>query len=425
MPAGPEPMTAARRPGRGLLLERQRRVDALVEHRPEDLVAGVAVAVADGDRLVDLVAAAVLLARGGADAAEHAGERDRALEDAHRLAPVGLGVRLEEARDVDVARALVLAGRQAVGVVVAEDQLEVGPADPAQLVGLGADHHVRLGRARAADRRLVLALDLDHAHPAGAEARQLGLVAQRGDLDAVVAADLEDRLALEALDDPPVDLDADPRRALRPLRRLRRDEPLGEGVLARRRRVVDARGVRADLPGTVERRLGTDDEVGHQRDPAAVAPAPTAIGVQTPAGQVERRRWSSSSDRKYRIALVNGRVARRSWSHSAEAAMSCARSTRRAGVGGLRACRSRCGRRSRTAGAGRSGRGWTCRRPRPPRSCVRSRARSTMQARSSAMTTEPGADVGARLAQRVELVRGVQQVRGAGGRRSGRRRGRP
>ena len=201
--------------GRGLLLERQRRVDALVEHRPQDLVARVAVAVADRDRLVHLVAAAVLLARGGAHAAEHAGERDRALEDPHRLAPVGLGVRPQEARDVDVARALVLAGRQAVRVVVAEDQLEVGPADPAQLVGLGLDLHLRLGQARAGDRRLLLALDLDHAHPARAEARQLGLVAQGGDLDAVVAADLEDRLALEALDDAPVHLDPDPRRALR------------------------------------------------------------------------------------------------------------------------------------------------------------------------------------------------------------------
>ena len=132
--------------GRGLLLERQRRVDVLVEHRPQDLVAGVAVAVADRDRLVHLVPAAVLLARGGAHPAEHAGERDRALEDPHRLAPVGLRVGLEEARDVDVAGALVLARRQAVRVVVGEDQLEVGLADPAQLVGLGADHHVRLGQ---------------------------------------------------------------------------------------------------------------------------------------------------------------------------------------------------------------------------------------------------------------------------------------
>ena len=115
---------------------------------------------------------------------------------------VALGVRLQEARDVDVAGALVLAGRQAVGVVVAEDQLEVGLAD----LGAGASVWVWTTMpgsacARAADRRVVLALDLDHAHPAGAEAGQLGLVAQGRDLDAVVAADLEDRLALAALDD--------------------------------------------------------------------------------------------------------------------------------------------------------------------------------------------------------------------------------
>ena len=127
--------------GRRLELERDRRVDVLVEHRLDDLVAGVAVAVADGDRLVDLVAPAVLLARRRADPAEDARERDRPLEDPGRLAPVRLGVRLEEARDVDVARALVLAGRQAVRVVVAEDQLEVRPAQPADLLGLGLDLH--------------------------------------------------------------------------------------------------------------------------------------------------------------------------------------------------------------------------------------------------------------------------------------------
>ena len=41
----------------------------------------------------------------------------------------------------------------------------------------------------------VLALDLDHAHPAGAEAGQFRLVAQRWHLDAVLAAYLEDGLA--------------------------------------------------------------------------------------------------------------------------------------------------------------------------------------------------------------------------------------
>jgi hypothetical protein len=59
---------------------------------------------------------------------------------------------------------------------------------------------------------VLLALDLDHAHPARAEAGQLGLVAQCRDLDAVVATDLEDRLALEALDHAAVDLDPDARR---------------------------------------------------------------------------------------------------------------------------------------------------------------------------------------------------------------------
>ena len=75
---------------------------------------------------------------------------------------------------------------------------------------------------------MLLALDLDDAHPAGAEAGQLRLVAQGRDLDPVVAADLEDRLALEALDDAPVDLDPDARRRLRPLRRLRVEQALGE-----------------------------------------------------------------------------------------------------------------------------------------------------------------------------------------------------
>src|SRR4029079_10669720 len=48
-----------------------------------------------------------------------------------------------------VARALVLAGRQAVGVVVREDQFEVRPPQPADLFGLRLDLHVRLARSGA------------------------------------------------------------------------------------------------------------------------------------------------------------------------------------------------------------------------------------------------------------------------------------
>ena len=149
---------------------------------------------------------------------------------------------------------------------------------------------------------MLLALDLDDAHPARPEAGQLRLVAERRDLDPVVAADLEDRLALEALDDAPVDLDPDPRRRLRPLRRLGREQALGDRVGDR-----------------LERRLGASGRVIRSAISSQwAAPAATAIGRQTPAGQVLRRMCSSSSDRKYRIPLAYGSVASRSWSHSAE-----------------------------------------------------------------------------------------------------------
>ena len=82
--AGDQQVVGGRHPGRPgpddrgpaaglrLDLERDRRILALVEHRLDDLVAGVAVRVADRDRLVDLVAPAVLLARRRADPAEDA-----------------------------------------------------------------------------------------------------------------------------------------------------------------------------------------------------------------------------------------------------------------------------------------------------------------------------------------------------------------
>ena len=64
--------------------------------------------------------------------------------------------------------------------------------------------------------------------------------------------------------------------------------------------------------------VGAGDQVGHDRL-HEVAPAATAIGWQTPAGQALRTMCSSSSDRKYRIPLLSGRVVRRSWSHRADA----------------------------------------------------------------------------------------------------------
>ncbi len=198
--------------------------------RLEHLVARVAVAVADGDGLFHLIPAAVLLAGRGAHAAEDAREGDGALEDARGLDERALRVCLQETRDIDVAGALVLAGRQAVGVVVAEDQLQVGLADLAQPRRLGLDDHPRLGIPGAADGRRVLALDLDDAHAAGPEARQLGLVAQGRHLDAVVAADLEDGLADATGQGSAIDLEVEGRRDLASLGALGRQQPLGDRI---------------------------------------------------------------------------------------------------------------------------------------------------------------------------------------------------
>jgi hypothetical protein len=369
-------MTAARPAGLRLDLERHRRVDLVVEHRLEDLVAGVAVRVADRDRLVDLVAPAVLLARRRADPAQHARERDRALEDPGALAPVRLGVGLQEARDVDVAGALVLARRQAVRVVVAEDQLEVRPAEAADVVGLGLHDHVRLGGPGAADRRVLLALDVDDAHPAGPEAGQLGLVAERRDLDPVVAADLEDRLALEALDDPAVDLDPDARRRLRPLRRLRRQEALAEGV-----------GEGLELHGLGAFRAG--DQVGHLssvglargpgRNGDGAADAGWAGAAEDVLVELAPEVSHSGCVRKRRQALV---VAQAEATTSADRSASSWRSV---GLGRPVAIRSPISLIRRVP----IRHGIVLPHASSAQNRVRSRARSTTQARSSAATIDP------------------------------------
>ena len=275
MPAGPEPMTATRLPDAGWTSNGTGAFCA-ERLRLEHLVARVPVAVADGDGLLDLVPPAVLLAGRRAHPAEHARERDGPLEDARRLGEGALGVRLEEARDVDVAGALVLAGRQAVRVVVAEDELEVGLADLAQPGRLGRTTISGSAFAGAADGRGVLTLDLDHAHPARPEPGQLGLVAQRGHLDAVVAADLEDGLAFAPREGRGRRSRWMKRgRDLRSLRALRREQPFRDRVdgvvpelAGRCRSSVEAiPGVRRGL------RLGRWSSVCHRGDPDGLADA--------------------------------------------------------------------------------------------------------------------------------------------------------
>jgi len=82
---------ATRLPVFGEGLERQRRLDAALLRR-ENRVAGVAVAVPDGDGLVHLVAAAVVLARRRADAAKDGRKGMVRLKIRARLAELPLGV---------------------------------------------------------------------------------------------------------------------------------------------------------------------------------------------------------------------------------------------------------------------------------------------------------------------------------------------
>jgi hypothetical protein len=103
---------------------------------------------------------------------------------------------------------------------------------------------------------MLFAFDLDDAHPTRPDSGELGLVAQGGDLDVVVATDLQDGLSLEALDDAAVHFDPDAGRGLRPLWRLRIQQALGQRIGVR----PGARGRDGAALGALSADLG----VGHR-----------------------------------------------------------------------------------------------------------------------------------------------------------------
>ena len=175
-------------------------------------------AIANRDRFVDFVATAVIFAWRWADATEDAREWNGAFENARRFAELRFSVRLQEARNINVARALVLTWRQTVRIVVAEDQLKVGATNLAQSIGLRCNHRLWFCLSRAADQRRVAALNINNAHAAGAEPRKFRVVAERWHLNAVRAADLKDCLSFKRFELLPVDLYIEGWRALWSLR---------------------------------------------------------------------------------------------------------------------------------------------------------------------------------------------------------------
>ena len=184
------------------LRERRRRLVHLHDH-----LARVAVALADGDLLFDQTAAADLLARAGAHQAERVRERKDFLHQARRFDVLPLGHELEVAGDVDVRRAPDLARRHAVGVVVAEDVLEVLATHLEELVRDRGHLHARLDREMTRRHRPLVALDVHQAHAARRRRRELLVVAERRDVQAGALGRAKDRLARDRGDFLPVDPD--------------------------------------------------------------------------------------------------------------------------------------------------------------------------------------------------------------------------
>src|SRR6266513_3259507 len=154
--------------GRHSLRERCRRCLHL-----HDQLAGEPVALADGDLFLDEPAAAHFLAGLRADEAEHVRERQDLFDQTRGLDMLALRHELEIPGDVDVRRAAHLARRHAVRVVVAEDVLEVLPAELEQRIRGLRDLHARLDRQVARRHRPVITLDLHEAHAAGGRGCEL------------------------------------------------------------------------------------------------------------------------------------------------------------------------------------------------------------------------------------------------------------
>jgi hypothetical protein len=76
--------------------------------------------------------------------------------------------------------------------VVYEQELDHGVLCVLDAIGLRVHHHPVLDRGCARDLKLRHPLDLDHAHPAGADRRpELALVAEVGHVDVAALGRLE------------------------------------------------------------------------------------------------------------------------------------------------------------------------------------------------------------------------------------------
>ena len=150
------------------------------------------------------------LARAGADPPADRRERVALLDDREGVAVPAQRRQGDVALDVDAGRAGQLAGPDAVGEVVREEELQGRLPRPPDLGVRRLDLHP-LGDLRGAggDER-ARPLHLHDAEEAGGEGLEPAVVAERGDrADAVGPGDLEDRHPVLGDDAPAVDLELD------------------------------------------------------------------------------------------------------------------------------------------------------------------------------------------------------------------------
>ena len=164
----------------------------------------------DGNWFVQLTPAALLLAGMRADAADGRGQRDLVHDHVQRLGAEAVRDEPHVPLAVGLGGARFHTGRAAIASVVRHQQLQRQFARLDRAGRVGVVFHARgafidLGGAGA--QQFAAALRLDHAHAARAVRFDPGIVAQRGDLDAVPGGNFDYHLAGFGADGNIVDLE--------------------------------------------------------------------------------------------------------------------------------------------------------------------------------------------------------------------------
>src|SRR5579875_136592 len=155
---------------------------------------------ANSDLLFDQRAAARLLARRRAGQAQDIGEGQHLFDQARGLLHRAFGDQFQIAGDVDMRRAIDLAGRLTVGIVVGEHHFQVRAPDMEQLIRVRCHDHAG-SCGRIAGRQWPLhSFDMHKAHTTGRSWLQLFIVTQIRDIgNTRVDGRAQDRLTLICL----------------------------------------------------------------------------------------------------------------------------------------------------------------------------------------------------------------------------------